>query len=129
MWGNYSYLNGRQKTQGGEETEHYLIANHKFKTGLTATIGRFYISPVVRWIGQTNNARILSPGVDRQKVPSYTLVNLNVGVNELMKGLSASVNIQNLFDKRYYNSGAGSATLQSMPQEPRRIVVKLDYKF
>jgi len=129
FWGNYSYLNGRENLEGEPKTEHPYISKHKFKVGMTATAGKFYVTPVVRWIGQANNERIKNPSNNNQRVPSYTIINLNLGANDILKGLSAAINIQNLFDKRYYNTGSGSGTHQSMPQEPRQIVAKLSYKF
>lgn len=127
-WANYSYLKGSLTAADGTKTEHPLIAKHKAKAGITAVISNYYVSPSLRWVGQSNNSRITTPGNSNQRVKSYIVTDLNVGANNLRGNLSASINIQNLFDKRYYNAGANSARHPSVPQEPRRIVLSLNYK-
>jgi len=132
-WINYSYVDGRQQKEGYKETEHQSIAKNKIKSGLTASYGNFYITPAIKWIGRTNNRLVLSTSKsyskDERTVDDYVLVNLHMGLNELVGGLSTTLNIQNLLDKRYYNNGEGSQRFLSMPQEPRRIVFSLNYKF
>jgi outer membrane receptor protein involved in Fe transport len=128
-WANYSYLNGSLIAADGTKTEHPLIAKHKAKGGVTAIVNNYYISPSVRWIGQSNNHLITSPGMSDQRVKSHIVTDLNVGVTDIWKNLSASINVQNLFDKRYYNAGGNWARYPSVPQEPRRVVLTLNYKF
>lgn len=127
-WANYSYLEGSLTAADGTKTEHPLIARQKAKGGVTVIVDNYYISPLVRWIGQSNNYRITTPGSSNQRVKSYVVTDLNMGVNSLLGNLSASINIQNLFDKRYYNAGGNSARHPSVPQEPRRVVLSLNYK-
>jgi iron complex outermembrane receptor protein len=128
-WANYSYLNGSLVAADGTTTEHPRIAKHKAKGGLTASVNNYYISPSVRWIGQSTNYRITTPGQTKQRVKSHIVTDLNMGVNNIWKAFSASINIQNLQDKRYYNAGGNSARHPSVPQEPRRVVLTLNYKF
>lgn len=128
-WANYSYLNGSLTAADGTKTEHPFIAKHKAKGGVTAIVSNYYISPSVRWVGQSNNHLIQTPGNSKQRVKSHIVTDLNVGVTDIWRNLSASVNVQNLFDKRYYNAGGNWARHPSVPQEPRRVVLTLNYKF
>ncbi|MBE9536838.1 MAG: TonB-dependent receptor, partial [Proteobacteria bacterium] len=128
-WANYSYLNGSLTAADGTKTEHPFIAKHKAKGGVTAIVNNYYISPSVRWVGQSNNHLITSPGSSNQRVKSHIVTDLNIGVTDIWRNLSASVNVQNLFDKRYYNAGGNWARHPSVPQEPRRVVLTLNYKF
>ncbi len=128
-WGSYSYVDGSVNEGPVHHKRPIYIANHKVKAGLTATIGGYYITPIIRWIGKTNSRSIDDTSLTTEEhVDDYLLVNLNVGVDDLVKNLSASINIHNLFDKRYYNAGSGGINFLSSPQEPRRIVLKVDYK-
>ncbi|MCK5504912.1 MAG: TonB-dependent receptor, partial [Thermodesulfovibrionia bacterium] len=129
-WGSYSYVDGKVDNGTGVESDHIYIAKHKLKVGLTAAYSRYSITPIVRWIGKTNT-RWTDPNdpTKRQQVEDYILVNLNMDAKNVAKNLSVALNVHNLLDKRYYNSGGGSNNFPSSPQEPRRIVLKLDYKF
>lgn len=129
FWGNYSYVNGNIEEGDGIKREHIYIAHNKVKSGITVNVGKFFITPMVRWIGETNTRWVERDLARPQEVPSYTLVNLNTGITDLINGLNLSVNVRNLLDRRYYNSGGGSSNFALSPQEPRRIVVKMDYKF
>lgn len=134
LWANYSYIDGWTEefdsTKGKfEEKELVLISQHKVKGGLTLAYGKYYITPIVRWIGETNSVYVDRSTEQDETVRSYTLVNLNAGVEDIIKDVSVSMNIRNLFDARYYNAGGSALSLIKAPQEPRRIVFSLMYRF
>jgi len=134
LWGNYSYIDGETKefdrTTGEYDKKRLiLISQNKIKGGMTIVYGKYYVTPVVRWIGETHTVYIDRSTARDQKVRSYTLVNLHAGANDLIKNLSASINIRNLFDVRYYNAGGSGLSFVKAPQEPRRVVLSLKYKF
>ena len=129
LWANYSYIDGHIDEGDGVKKELMYIAKNKVKAGATFSSGKYYVTPMVRWIGETNSMHIDRKLNKEQKIRVYTLVNLNMGVNELITNMSASINIRNLMDVRYYNSGASGLSLTKAPQEPRRIVLSMNYKF
>lgn len=131
-WGNYSYIHGRQREVGSTKVLHKNIARYKIKTGITARHGRFYITPSIKWIGRTNNRyaeSTTSYSYHERTVDDYYLVNMHMGIDNLTGNLSATLNIQNLTDKKYHNSGGSSNRHLAVAQEPRRIVLSLNYKF
>ena len=129
FWGNYSFADGWENNGSSAKVELRYLAKHKVKAGLTATFDeKYFISPMIRWIGKTKHSKIdPNDPTKRQQVDAYTLVNLHSGINNLYQDLSIYLTVRNLLDNRYFNAGAGS--LVSSPQDPRRIIWKLEYKF
>ena len=60
---------------------------------------------------------------------SYTLVNATLVARRLAKNLEASANVDNLFNKRYADSGGLEHREVSIPQDGRSFRVKLIYRF
>ena len=130
-WGNYSYVNGKQRLENSPKTRYKSITEHKVKMGLTARIDQFYVSPSVKWIGRSNNrlaSSTTSYSRDERTVDDYFLVNLHLGLENKDKTRTIVLNIQNLLDKRYYNSGESSQRFLSIQQEPRRFILGLTFK-
>ncbi|MDH3974401.1 MAG: TonB-dependent receptor [Deltaproteobacteria bacterium] len=127
-WGNYTHTDGIIDEGDGVDRKPPYVTRNKIKGGLTLSYGKYFISPIVKWIGETTSSWIDRDETKEQTVRAYTLVNLNMGVRDLAKDLSASLNIQNLFDVRYYTPGGGKSNFVKAPQEPRKIIFSLNYK-
>lgn len=48
---------------------------------------------------------------------------------KIMNDLSLFLNINNLFDKRYYNTGDFPAAMVASPQDPRTVTLGFNYQF
>jgi len=127
-WANYSYTDGTIDGGDGIDRTPPYITRNKVKGGVTLSYGKYFISPIVKWIGETTSLWVDRDESREQTVRAYTLVNLNMGVRDLTKDLSAALNIQNLFDVRYYTPGGGKSNFVKAPQEPRKIIFSLNYK-
>jgi outer membrane receptor for ferrienterochelin and colicins len=63
------------------------------------------------------------------ETPGFVLTNLTLLSSPLLEGLAISGHIDNLFDKRYGDPGAGEHVQDVIPQDGRSFRVKLTYKF
>jgi iron complex outermembrane receptor protein len=125
-WGNYSWVDGRIKQPNGVTGPLPITSRNKIKGGVTMTYAKkYYITPKVMWIDKTLHFHTNR----RTKTPSYALLNLHAGVDNIYKDLSAFITIRNLADVKYFNAGGGSNSFPDSPQDPRRIFVGLKYKF
>ena len=127
-WANYSYTDGSIDEGDGIDKKPFYITRNKVKAGLTLSRGGYFMSPTVNWIGETTSRWVDRDESKEQTVRGYTLVNLNVGAESFIRDLSVSLNIKNLFDVRYYAPGGGSSNFVKAPQEPRKIILTLNYK-
>lgn len=132
LWGNYSYLNGKLSFKGRNfSTDLPMVAPNKFKLGLTYIYHKKYtVTPMLYWIGRTNsshpeihNATVL------QTIPAYWRVDLYAKA-KITNDFSLFLNINNVFDRRYYNTGDSYAASMIMsPQDPRVISGGFIYQF
>jgi iron complex outermembrane receptor protein len=132
LWGSYSHVNGQLSLQGQDfSTPLPIVASNKLKLGLTYIYQQKYIvTPTLYWIGkttssqpETNHPQIL------QSVPSYWKVDLYAKA-KIMNELSLFLNINNLFNRRYYNSGDFyTASMIASPQDSRIITIGFNYQF
>ena len=82
----------------------------------------------VNWEGlsYTDTTNAVTGDAERLKVKPYALVNLMTRY-QLQNGLSAQINVENLFDKKYY-SQIGFYN-QLAYGEPRNVTLTLRYQF
>ena len=124
LWGNYSWVDGRVKQPtNGITSDLPIVAKNKIKVGLTFTyLKDYFITPRVIWIGKTSHFRKNRS----EKVSSYALINLNMGIRNIFgksrawQGMSAFFRVENLANVKYFNAGGGSNSFGSSPQDPRR---------
>jgi outer membrane receptor for ferrienterochelin and colicins len=133
MWGVYSYIDGSIDSGNGINMDLPYIATHKLKLGSTFLYqDKYFITPKLYLIGATNTKRSdSSDNSKRVQVGAYTLINLHLGIKDLLPGLSLSLDIYNLADRRYGNAGGETAATNfiSAPQQPRSGMVSLTYRF
>lgn len=128
LWGSVSLIKGRID-EGRGEWEIPLVSRRKAKLGATFKyLDRFSVTPRLLHVGDASNEkRATAP--DRLITPGYTITDLHLGWHRLFDGkASIWLDINNLFDKRYY-SAAGAGTFIDMPQQPRSGMVTLEYSF
>jgi iron complex outermembrane receptor protein len=125
-WASYSWVNGKVEGSNNITGPLPITARNKIKAGVTMTYAKkYFITPKLLWVDKTSHFHTIR----RTKTPSYALLNLHAGANDIYKGLSAFVTVRNLADVKYYNAGGGSNSFANSPQDPRRIFVGLKYKF
>ena len=133
-WGSYSYTEGSLNDNlRGLEVDLPFVSKNKIKLGLTyRDKDRFYVTPLLYWIDEasTDVPDLSLSTTQSSSVRSYTLLDLNIGQEDLLPGLSLSLKIKNLLDRQYYNAGTGvNITFAESPQNPRQFIFNLDYKF
>ncbi|WP_083926984.1 TonB-dependent receptor plug domain-containing protein [Colwellia piezophila] len=115
-WLYYSYVDGELNDE-----RLPLTVDHMIKSGLTLSKGNWYITPTIIYRSETSGG----PG-STVEIDDLTLVNLIAGVEKLPLNLSASLRVNNLFDKKHFS--AHGAT-EGVPQETRTIEFKLTLVF
>lgn len=132
LWGNYSYVDGKLSRQDQNfSTALPMIASHKVKLGVTYTYqDKYTITPKLYWIGETTSSQ---PEVGQpqilQTIPAYWRVDLYASA-KIMNNFSLFLNVNNLFDKRYYNTGdLYSSSMVASPQDPRTVSAGFTYQF
>jgi len=131
LWGSYSYLNGKLNLKGRDfSTDLPMVAYNKLKLGLTYIYQKKYtVTPTLSWISKTYNSQSETNNPPSlQTSPSYWRVDLYAKA-KIMNDLSLFLNINNLFDKRYYNTGDFPASMVASPQNPRTISLGFNYQF
>lgn len=131
LWGNYSYLDGKlSRADQNYVTALPMTSKHKVKLGLTYTYDNKYtVTPKLYWIGRTNSPQSEPDNPQTlQTISAYWRVDLYASA-KLMDNFSLFLNVNNLFDRRYYNAGAFSASLTASPQDPRTVSAGFTYQF
>lgn len=132
LWATYSWVDGEVKEPNGVTSDLPLVAKNKIKAGFTFTyLNDYFITPRFIWVDETSHFRRNRS----EKVSSYALVNLNMGIRNIFKsnktwaGMSAFFSITNVGDVRYFNAGGGSNSFGSSPQDPRRFFFGIRKEF
>lgn len=131
LWSSYSYLDGETCCDNVARDLPY-VAKHKAKLGMTFSYqNRYFITPKVYWVGRTNtNKNVSSTSTERQQSPSYVVANLHLGARNFLGGLSANIDVYNLFNREYYNAGGESSTaFIATPQPLRTIMFSISYDY
>ncbi len=132
MWGSYSHVKGQLSFEGQNySTNLPNIATHKLKLGTTYIYKQKYIlTPTLIWIGRTYSSQSQPEQLALlQTIASYWKMDL-YAKTKINNYFNFFLNINNIFDKRYYNTGdAYSASRVASPQDPRVISAGFDYQF
>ena len=134
LWGSLSFVDGRIRE--GMETQDWAlsyVARRKLKLGVTFRyLDQFTITPRMQWNDDTSTGRKdrNQPG-ERIRTPGAAVFGLHLGWHGLFnKRATLWLDIDNLFDKRYYAAhGSASTTFVDMPQQPRRWMATFEYRF
>ncbi len=121
-WAAYTYSAGRL---AGNAIPFNAL--HSVQAGVSVLRGRWAITPKLFY-------RSYSRDQDGASVPPFTVEDLYVryAVSGPGKaGLTAYLELKNIFDKRYYNAayGGGADHLAGAPQDPREVSAGITYKF
>ncbi len=127
LWANYSWVDGSIDTGGGASQPLPHVSRNKVRTGLTLSYGKkYFVTPRFIW----SDKAAIFPSSSFEKTDPYGVLHLHAGVRNIYKGLSGFVDVRNLLDVRYFHTGnANNRDFDNAPQDPRRIVVGLSYKF
>ncbi len=125
IWGNYSYFEIDSKQKDGADDEYNFFSSpHKLKLGTTLRYkNRYVFTPKIYAIGEIDSKN------KSQKTPGYTILDLHTQAI-LSKNLSLSLDVYNVFNRHYYNSGSDSRTrLVNVPQPLRSFLFSVEYRF
>lgn len=133
LWGSYGRVRGRIDEGDGVEWDLAYVADYKVKLGATLRyLDKLTLTPRLLWIGDTHNGRKQAGNAPaRLSTPGYAVLDLHLGWHQAFDARSTLwLDIHNLLDKRHYAAGgAGSRTFFDMPQQPRTVMLSLEYAF
>jgi iron complex outermembrane receptor protein len=125
-WFAYSWLDGKIDNPGGGTSPLPLTAHNSVKAGTTMVYaGKYYLTPRLIWVDKTDLFAVRNGA----KAPAYAVAHLHAGADGFYGRWSAAVTVQNLLDVRYFNAGSTFETFAASPQDPRRVIFTLGYKF
>ncbi len=121
-WAAYTYTEGKL---AGKPIPFNSL--HTLQAGLSALRGSWTITPKVLY-------RSCSRNQDGSRVPQFTVADLYLRytpTRSRAEGLTAYLEFNNIFDRRYYNAayGGGADHLDGAPQDPFKAAAGLSYKF
>ncbi|GAB6042031.1 TonB-dependent receptor plug domain-containing protein [Endothiovibrio diazotrophicus] len=134
LWGSYSYTDGEvYDVEDGRRYDLPYIARDKIKLGTTFRYrNRYTVTPKLYWIGDTNTERKdpADPGT-RIQADDWFRADLLLAAHDVgAKGITANLEVYNLFDRRYHvAAGSGSTTFVTMPQQPRTVMLTVQYDY
>ncbi|MCH7749770.1 MAG: TonB-dependent receptor, partial [Acidobacteria bacterium] len=120
---NYTYQNARDRATGDPVP---LAPKHLLNLGFTAGIGPYLsLTSTLQVRGQRPRA------VDDPRDPmnAYGVVNLNLRVLNLLRGVELAATVNNLFDARYSDPALRPLLPEDYPQAGRSGFIKLYYLF
>jgi iron complex outermembrane receptor protein len=119
-WAAYTYSEGRLR---GKTIP--FNARHVIQAGTSVLRGRFNVTPKLLYRSATLDQ-------DGTRVGGFVVVDLYARYAcKYVPGLTAYLDIKNLFDRRYYNAayGGGEDHLIGAPQDPFSLSAGVNYKF
>jgi len=121
-WAAYTFSEGEL---AGAEIP--FNSRHSIQAGVSAVRARWTITPKALYRSYTRNQ-------DGGRVPGFTVFDLYLryAVSRLKAGgLTAYLDLKNIFDRRYHNGAYGGGTdhMNGAPQNPFEASAGLDYKF
>ena len=135
LWGNYSYTDGEMEDKVRNLTVDLpFVAKNKIKLGLTYRHQKkYFLTPLAYWIDETSADAppIGSSSSTSLTSRSYFLAGLNAGLSDEKRGLTINLRIDNLFDRKYYNTGLGDGLMsfEEVPQNPRQVYLGIKANF
>ena len=67
--------------------------------------------------------------MDGSSLGGYAVSNLHLRTDAVANGLTMSLSVQNMFNKRYAHPGADSNWQNALEQDGRSLRVQADYRF
>jgi len=122
-WFNYSYATG----EGEEINELPYAKTHTINLGTAILYRNFTLTPSMKIVRGVNSGYVDKSG-KLAKGDGYTLVDL-YGQYEIDEDWIFSFNINNLFDKRYYDVRMSTSSTFQTPQRGRNLILSLKAKF
>ncbi len=133
LWSSFGRVWGRTRENGEDSWELPYTADFRLKLGTTLHYRKaLTITPKFYWIGDTTNGREDRENAPKRlRTPGYTLVNLHVGWHHPFQApITLWLDCYNLLNARYYAAGGStSQTFYDMPQQPRQLMISLEYSF
>ncbi|MFA6137678.1 MAG: TonB-dependent receptor [Sulfurimonas sp.] len=121
-WLNYSYSDGYEELAGVKSDLSYK-KSHTLNLGTTFTHQNIDFTPSIKYINGINSgATDTNNPTQKLKAPDYAVANLFMKYR-YSDSLSMMLNIQNLFDKRYYDVRQGASSSYLTPQESRLAIL------
>jgi iron complex outermembrane receptor protein len=132
LWGNYSYVDGYTMFNN-RQTELPYVSENLFKFGTSFTYrDRYFITTRLFAADKTNTDLAPQSAFSSQGIESgaYAVVDLRLGAYHVYHGLSAYVDVLNVFDREYTHAGQSFiASLRGVPQPERSFYFSLQYDF
>lgn len=127
-WGNglsgrlsYSYQEVKD-----QETDHDISNSPKHLAKLNVTVPllkeKIFAGTEVQYMSSRRT-------VDGSRVDDFFITNVTLFSQNLIKGLSASFSVYNLFDKKYRDPSGAEITQKFVEQDGRHVRLKLTYSF
>ena len=133
LWGSYSFADGSVKQINDNiALDLPYLSRHQFKLGATLRYKqKYFITPKLYFIGKTNSGLEDKDNQGKRlQSDAFFLAHLHLGAENITKGLSVYLNINNLLNRRYsVAGGSGSTTFTAMPQAGRHMILGLRYQF
>ena len=131
----YSYVNDRIDLAGGE-FDAPKVSNHKAGGGITGLLlGGLTCHLRFRWWSGINTTP-MNPLYEGGRIKGYMVLDAALRWSNLFtRGLDLVVTINNLLNTEYFTAGSQSedhragASLPKIPQEPREVLLGLEYRF
>jgi len=130
LWLSYSYLDGRLDTgNGGISSEIPYVSKQHLRLGMNLLWQQWDIGTTAHFVGKANTNIVdpLNPA-KKQKVAAYSLYDLHVTINDLFEVGQFSLEVNNLFDRRYWNASGGGIKFFGSQQAARTIAASLEMK-
>lgn len=121
-WAAYTHSEGRL---AGEPIP--FNSRHSIQAGISVLRARWLITPKILYRSRSRNQ-------DGGRVPGFTVADLYLRYAVSRRkagGLTAYLELKNIFDRRYYNGayGGGADRLEGAPQNPFEAAAGFTYKF
>lgn len=119
-WGAYTYSEGHLS---GRTIPFNSL--HTIQAGVSAVRGRWTFTPKVLYRSASRNQ-------DNARAAPFTVADLYIRyAGSKIKGITAYLQLKNIFDRRYYNAayGGGPDNIVGAPQNPFEAAAGLSYKF
>lgn len=119
----YAYQDADDRSTGGPLAD---IPRHLGSIGGTLAVGRrLSLTPTLL----VRSSRPRTVGDPRPPVDGYALLNLNLRVRELRRGLELSAVVNNAFDRDYFDPSPSNGVPGDYPRPGRSVLVKAAWKF